>query len=213
MAQPDTHFGNNAIRIASGVIKISNNDDANFSQFAADGEETMGGTGRVIKEIIIGSGSFHLGSSSPDNVYLANNMHVLAFDKTTVQHGHYSTLIPHDFAAGTTISIEVDWAFDDAEADHYMTWVMEYLLITDGDDPAGAITRTFQKSVISTGNNDKQIHMTFGTGIAGAVADDTLLLRFFRDSDATYDTDDLNQDAWLLAVHLHYIADKLGQPT
>jgi len=213
MAKPDTHFGNNAIRIANGVTKVSNNDDVNLSQFAADGILTQGGTGRVTKEIIVGAGSFHLGSSSPDDVYLANNMHVLAFDKTTVQHGHYATLIPPDFAAGTEIAIQVDWAFADAEADHYMTWVMEYLSITDGDDPAGAITRTFQKSVISTGNNDKQIHMTFGTGITGAVADDTLLLRFFRDSDATYDTDDLNQDAWLLAVHLHFIADKLGEPT
>lgn len=173
----------------------------------------MTGTARVLKEIIIGSGSFHKGVSAPDDVYLSNNMHVLSFDKTTVEHGHYSTLVPSDFAVGTTIGVEVDWAFADAEADHYMTWVMEYLLIADGEDPAGAITRTYQKSVISTGNNDKQIHTTFGTGITGATADDTLLIRFFRDSNATYDTDDLDQDAWLLGIHLHYIADKLGQPT
>jgi len=60
-------------------------------------------------------------------------------------------IIPMDFAAGTEIGIEIDWAFADAEADHFMTWVVEYILIADGEDPAGAITRTFQKSVISTG--------------------------------------------------------------
>ena len=160
------------------------------------------------KEIVVGAGSFHKGSSSPDDVYLSNNIHVLAFDKTTVQHGHYTMIVPLDYVAGTEIAIEIDWAFADVEASHYMTWVVEYLLIADGEDPAGAITRTYQKSVVSTSNNDKQIHMEFGTGITGATADDTLLLRVFRDADATYDTDDLDQDAWLLAFHLHYESNK-----
>ena len=167
---------------------------------------------RVTKELLIGAGDFHKGASAPDDVYLSNNAHVLAFDKTTVEHGHWERLIPLEFAAGTTIEIEVDWAFDTAEADHYMTWVMEYVLVGTGEDPATAMTRTFQKSVISTGNNDKVITTTFGTGITGAQADDVIMVRFFRDSDATYDTDDLDQDAWLIAIHLHYISDKLGEP-
>lgn len=36
-------------------------------------------------------------------------------------------------------------------------------------------------------------------------------IRFYRDSNATYDTDDLDQDVLLLAIHLHYTADKLGE--
>lgn len=184
----------------------------NYASFAADGEIGLHGTARVNKEIIIGAGSFHKGSSSPDDVYLAGGSHVLAFDKTTTQHGHFTTLIPMDFAAGTEISIEADWSFDTVEADHYMTWEMEYILLADGEDPAGALTSTSQKSVISTGNNDKQIHTTFATGITGAVADDTLLIRFSRDADHITD-DDLDQDANLIAIHLHYISDKLGEAT
>lgn len=188
-------------------------DGTNQTVFAANGLQTMAGTAKVKVEIIAGADSIHKGSSAPDDVYLANAMHTLAFDKNIVQHGHYSTIIPEAIAAGTDIDIEIDWSFLDVEADHYMTWVIEYVLIADGEDPAKAITRTYQKSVISTGNNDKQIHTEFGTGITGAVADDTLMFSIYRDADATYDTDDLDQDALLLAIHLHYIADKLGKGT
>lgn len=203
----------NAIFKVNAISKLGDGGTTNYAQFAADGELTLAGTARVTREIVVGAGLFHKGSSAPDDVILSNGLHVLAFDKTTVQHAHYNTIIPPDFASGTTLSIQIDWAFDTAEANHYQTWVVEYLLVADGEDPSGAITRTFQKSVISTGNNDKQLHMTFGTGITGAVADETLLLTIYRDSDATYDTDDLNQDSWLFAFHLHYIADKLGTPT
>ena len=160
------------------------------------------------KEIVVGAQGFHRGAASPDYVLLSNNMNVLAFDKTTVQHAHFNTIIPPDYIPGTDLAIEIDWAFGTVEADHYMTWVIEYLLVTDGDDPAGAITRIYQKSVISTSNNDKQLHTEFGTTITGAAADNVLLIRLFRDADATYDTDDLDQDAWLLALHFHYESDK-----
>lgn len=198
--------------VADGSVTIGDGGATNYTSFASDGIMTMAGTARVTKEIVIGAGLFHKGASAPDDVILSNSMHVLAFDKNVVQHAHYTMIIPPDLATGTEIAIQVDWAFDDVEAGNYTTWVLEYTLVADGEDPAKAVTRTFQKSVISTGNNDKQIHMTFGTGIIGAVADDTLQLRFFRDSDASYDTDDLDQDSWMLAVHLHYVSDKLGTP-
>lgn len=185
----------------------------NYSQFAPDGILTMAGTARVKKEIIIGAGNFHKGSSAPGDGYVNAIVHTLDFDKTTTQHGHYNVIIPEDFATGTEISVEVDWFFDDVEAGHYMTWEMQYLLLADGEDPATAPTTIFQESVISTGNNDKQIHTIFGTGITGAVADDTLSIRISRDSDATNGRDDLNQDARLLVIHLHRIADKLGEAT
>lgn len=184
-----------------------------YIAFAADGEITLAGAARVRKEIIIGAGSFHKGSSAPDTGYINGVVETLDFDKTTTQHGHYNTIIPHDMAAGTDIIIEVDWFFDDVEADHYMTWELEYLLIADGEDPATAPTVIWQKSVISTANNDKQIHTTFATAITGAAADETLAIRFSRDPDATRDTDDLDQDARMLVVHLHYISDKLGEAT
>ena len=197
----------------NGDCQLGDGGTTNYAQFAADGELTLAGTARVLKEIIIGSIDFHKGSSAPDDGYINAIVHTLDFDKTTTQHGHYNVLVPHDLAAGTEISMEVDWFFDAVEADHYVTWEVQYLTLADGEDPATAATTTYQKSVISTGNNDKQIHTTFGTGITGAVADDTLLMRFSRDSDGTNDTDDLDQDARLLVIHLHYISDKLGQAT
>ncbi len=185
-------------------------DDTNFLKIATDGEVSLAGTARVRKEIIIGAGSFHKGVSAPDTGYINSVIETLDFDKTSTQHGHYNTIVPHDMAAGTDITVQVDWFFDDVEADHYMTWELEYLLLADGEDPTTAPTAIWQKSVISTGNNDKQIHTTFATAITGGVADDALAIRFSRDADATNDTDDLNQDARMLVVHLHYISDKLG---
>jgi len=203
--------GNLNIIAGGGDINLGDGGTTNYASLSAVGQLTLVGTARVWKEIIIGAGSFHKGSSAPIDGYINGVVHTLDFNSNdTAQHGHYNMLVSSDFAVGTEISVEVDWYFDDIEADHYTTWEIQYLSLTDGEDPATATTTIYQKSVISTGNNDKQIHTIFGTGITGAVADDTLSIRLSRDTDATNDTDDLAQDARLLAVHLHYMADKLG---
>lgn len=198
---------------ADGAVRIGDSKTGaptNYSAFGPDGTLTLHGTAQVTKEIIIGAGNFHKGSSSPGDGYVNGVVYTLDFDQTTTQHAHYNAIVPTDLAAGTDIEVQVDWFFDDVEAGKYVTWEMQYLTLADGEDPYTAVTTIYQKTVISTGNNDKQIHTTFGTKITGAVADDTLAIRFSRDPDATYDTDDLGQDARMLVVHLHYISDKLG---
>jgi len=171
------------------------------------------GDGEVQKEITIGAASWHLGSTSPAEIWVGLG-YALEFAQGTEQHVHYIRKIPTDYKAGTDIEFIVCWSFDTEEADHYVMWELSYLSLASGEDPAGAGTNIWQSSLVTTADGDvsedKLICTKFGTDLTGLAADDILILKFNRDSDDTHGTDNLNQGARLHSIHLHYISDKLG---
>lgn len=180
-----------------------------------DGQVLLEDKARVYGERRIGAASFHKGVSAPDETFVGIT-YVLLFDKTTDEHGHYELIIPFNFAKGTDIEVEVCWSFDTEEAGHYVTWQIDYKLLKEGEDPTGAATTIFQQSAVTTADGDvsedKLICTEFVSKITGAEADDLLSLKFSRDADGTNGTDDLDQDARLHAIHIHYIKNKLGKP-
>lgn len=207
MAKPHTYFGNNAIRIASGITKISNNDDANLAQIATDGEITLAGTGRVVRHVRITAPSWAPGSAAPTAGFIGV-FPTWKFDSTTDDEVHYSLIIPYRYAAGTVIDVNVDWCYEGAGDIGTVDWVLEYINVAPGEAVAGATT-TIHK--VSGGNHTSGnlVRTTLDTGIAGAVAHDDLGLRLYRDTSE----DSLATDACLIQVHFHFIMDQLGQPT
>ncbi len=213
---------NQSFRINGEILgsygaKIGDGGTTNYAQFAADGELALAGTARVEKEIIVGAASWHRPTSGAPDEAIVGLGQALLFDAGSDQHVHYQTIIPEDFAAGTEITVQVDWSFDTEEADHYVVWELNYLVVANGEDPAAAGALTYQQSAITTADGDvsedKVIHTTFGTNITGAVVDDILIMKFNRDANGTNAADTLTQDARLHTVHLHYVSDKLGQAT
>lgn len=208
MAQPDTFFGNNAIRIVNGVVKISNNNDnSNYAQIDQDGELTMAGTGRVIRHVRVTAPSWSLGASAPAAGFVGIYP-TLDFDNSIDDEAHYSLIIPYRFAAGTVINVDVDWCYEGAPDAGTVDWALEYITVAPGEAVAGGTT-TIHK--VSAGNHTSGnlVRTTLDTGIVGAVAHDDLGLRLYRD----VSEDSLGVDACLIQVHFQFIMDKLGQPT
>ena len=207
MAKPHTFFGNNAIRVENGVVKISNNDDVNYAQLDVDGELTPAGTGRVIRHVRVAAPSWSLGASAPTTGFVGI-FPDLEFDNLTDDEAHYSLIIPYRFTTGTVINVDVDWCYEGDADIGTVDWALEYKTIAPGEAIAGGTT-TIHK--VSAGNHTSGnlVRTTLDTGIVGAVVHDDLGLRLYRD----VSEDSLATDACMIQVHFQFIMDQLGQPT
>lgn len=209
MAQPDTHFGNNAIRIASGVTKISNNDDVNYAQIAADGTETMGGTGRVNKYewLSVGSIATH-GPHTPSEQDLGIGK-VLQFSDAAVNY-EISTAkikVPRDMDTSVQPKLIIGWSTSDNNG-LKCRWEMNYLWRTAAEDMSaiaeGSVTDDYTDSVVAHGLNMTEIQLA-----NLAATDACLIIQLARRSDVGGDTlNGINVD--LHGVCLYYTASKLG---
>lgn len=208
MAQPDTHFGNNAIRIAGGIVKMSNNNDnSNYVQLDEDGELTLAGTGRVIRHVRVTAPSWSVGASAPSAGFVGV-FPVWEFDNLTDDQVHYSLIVPYRLVAGAVIDVNVDWCYEGGADAGTVDWVLEYINVAEGEAVAGGTT-TIHK--VSAGNHTSGnlVRTILDTGIVGAVAHDDLGLRLYRD----VSEDTLGTAACLIQVHFQFTMDKLGQPT
>jgi len=123
---------------------------------------------------------------------------------------YYTAYVPYRRAAGTDIGIEIRWLNDDVTKTGKVLWKCSYLSAGAGDDPFAAGTTI---SKLSAGNHaqDEELATTLDTGIESnkLTTGDELYLKIWRDG--TDGTDTFANTAKLLAVHLHFIKDKLGK--
>ncbi|MBA7660205.1 hypothetical protein ES703_68205 [subsurface metagenome] len=207
MASPATHFGNNTIRIANGIAKISNNDDVNYAQIDQDGELTLAGTGRIVRHVRVAAPSWSAGAAAPTAGFFGI-FPDWEFDSTTDDEVHYSLIVPYRFAAGTVIIVEVDWGYDGAPDAGTVDWALEYISVAPGEAVAGGTT-TIHKLTLGNHTSGNLVRTVLDTGIVDAVAHDDLGFRLYRDVGG----DSLGTDACLIQVHFQFIMDKLGKPT
>jgi len=185
----------------------------NYTQFSATGVQTMAGTARINQHFRIGASSFFKKDNPPEND-LVGIIPVLKFDAgVTDEQAYYSDIVPFKMLAGSAIVASVDWCYEGGADAGTVVWGIEFINVATGEAVAGGTTTITGKSagthtsgaLVSTAIDDV-------ANITGAVADDVLALRVFRDSsDGVNDT--LAVDACLVQVHLHFIMDKLGEAT
>lgn len=207
MAQPDTHFGNNTIRIAGGITKISNNDDMNLAQIAADGEVTLGGTGRVYNHVRVTAPEWTVGATAPTKDFVGITP-VWKFDKLTDDDVHYSLIVPWRLAAGSTINVVVDWCHTSEGDDGTVCWNLDYLNVASEESLITA-PALINKTSPGTHAFNTLVRTQLDTGIAGAAAGDILSLRLWRDTSG----DTLDTNACLVLVHFEFLRDKIGLAT
>jgi len=205
--QPDTFFGNNAIRIVNGVVKISNNDEANYSQIADDGEVTLVGTGRIKNHIRVCAPSWTVGGTAPTPDFVGITP-VWLFDKLTDDDVHYSIIVPWRMAAGNTMAVVVDWCHTNEGDNGTVCWNLDYLSLATGESLVAA-PASINKTTPGTHTFNTLVRTTLDTGITGIVAGDVLALRLWRDTSE----DTLNTDACLVQVHFEFLRNKLGLAT
>ncbi len=182
-------------------------DATNYFDLEPDGEVRLYGTARVRKHLFIGAVSWHRGSSAPDDSDIGI-FHTIAFDSTSDDEVHYTLLIPHDHVTGSEIDIDLDWAYTGGDDNGTVCWVIEYKSVAPNEAIVGGTTPTSETTAgnHTSGNLNRE---TFTIGITGAVGHEAFALHLYRD----VSEDTMSADAELIAVHLSYLSDKLGEAT
>ena len=110
-------------------------------------------------------------------------------------------------AAGTSITVAVDWAYTGAPDAGTVCWAIVHKCLNPGDAIVGGEATITQTST-GTHTSGELVRTYFADQLAGCVAHDVLGLHLYRDvSEGT-----LAADAELIAVHLMFIRDKHGEP-
>ena len=184
---------------------------ANYARHAADGTLMLYGTGRVIRHIRIGAGSWKPGSTAPTAGFSGVYPH-LSFAANADEEAHYELMVPYRRSAGTAIEVEVDWYYTGVQDNGVVSWDIEYLSCAAGENPAANGANVTKVSAASQTVNTL-IKTSFAAGpiASGLLTDgEPLGIRFWRNSNENeYDT--MKTAAILIAVHLHFTLDKLGK--
>jgi len=183
----------------------------NYTNFKNGGFQTMLGTARVERHLLIDPKRFQMPAANYPGESFEGIFYTLDFDDTTEESAYCLEHIPYRWDNTEDIEVEVDWMHTGADAGT-VVWGLEYKSITTGETftpPTTTITQT--TAAASTAN--VLIRTAFTTKILhGNLANhDICSFRFYRK--AADGSDTLAEDARVINVCFHYIENKLGQPT
>jgi parallel beta-helix repeat protein len=190
-------------------------DTTNYVDVNETGYMTFHGDARVERHADINAGTWIKHGLADPGTSTEGLFCTLDFDKATNETVYYTFHIPWRRCENTDIEVQVKWFHDTnaSDANKKVMWGFDYVSIETGETVDAVNTSITQ---LSAGNHNtdagKLVSTTFTTKIvAGNLANhDTMGLRFYRVGTAT--GDDLNEDARLISVHLHFTMDKLGEP-
>lgn len=213
-AGPNLQIGNHTIRMASGVVQISDNDNTNYVQFDIDGLFTLAGTARVKKQIPIDNANLGKGSTAPSQVILGNyNGWEFTIDDDSVFTFH----LPHGWASGTDVVINIDWYIDEAYVTNSgeIKWEISWAATphnasepVDGPTHTGS-SNTGDVNIPATAKFLTQNPLTIPA--ASLSAEDQIGVTVKR-IDIT-DGSNPGADPVIFDIHIEYTADKLGEAT
>ncbi len=195
--------------IGSGDTKIGDGGATNYTQIAADGEITLFGTARVKKQIPIANANLGKGGTKPNEVIIGNyNAWEYGINDDSVFTFH----IPHDWAAGTDIIINVDWYIDEPAGDE-IKWQITYSATphnsTEAIDSAGTSIDTGDIVIPTTPKFLTQNALTIPAA-ALAVEDQVgVTLKRIAITDGTNPA----SEPGVVDVHIEYTSDKMGEAT
>ncbi len=148
--------------------------------------------------------AFHKGVTAPADADIGL-FHTLAFDAANDDEAHYTLLVPYRMETGASITARIDWAYDGAPDAGTVCWNIEYKSIEPGEVLAGGTT-TITETTAGNHTSGQLVRTTFTDQLEGCAAHDAVGLHLFRD----VSEDTLATDAELVAVHLEFIRDKIG---
>lgn len=184
---------------------------ANHLKVLEDGEINLIGTARVINHVVMHAGVFKLHGLKPAVINNEGIFITLDFVHTAEKEAYVSQFIPFRWDSDTDVEVEIDWLTDADGTGGDVVWGIEYLAIKDNEVIAGAPTTITQAFTGAGAGLMQRSHFTTKLLKGNLEADDILGIRIFRDHDAGGDTLDLT--ARFLALHLHFIRNKIGQAT
>ena len=199
---PDTKFQ------VVGDTKFGD-DNTNYFSTASDGEISLIGTARVIRQLRIGAASWNGGVSAPTEDFEGAFV-TLDFDSVSDDEAYFTLVVPYRWDSATNVTFGIDWFYDGVQDDGTVNWALEYKSIKAGEMITGAGTIINQTS---TGNHitGQMVRTLFSTEILASNLEsgDTIGLRLYRD----VSEDTLGADARGINSCFCFIQNKLGQAT
>jgi len=212
MAKPDTFFGNNAIRISSGVVKISNNDEVNYSQIADDGEVTLGGTGKTINALWMDAQAIKAPLTNPAELISHGTLETPAFQfadaiEANQESVTFNMRLPNRMDRGVAPDITIGWSADGVSPGN-CRWQLEYLYTKPDDDTGAGPQATVAVTSTASATADGMILATFPALALPEATDICIHCRITRLSADALDT--IADTVELHGVCLSWTSDKLG---
>ena len=188
-------------------------DGTNQASFAADGELTFAGTGRVTKELIFYATALGKGGTAPTES-IVDNFNIESYtigDDSVVKFE-----MPSDWATGTDLTVGLHWACNEAyvTASGEVQWQVTWRAVKTGEayDSAGA-SGTIEHEDINIHATARALVETDLGIIAGASLEAGDVVGMTLSRVALDAGTDPTAEAEVLLMEVKYIADKLGTAT
>lgn len=153
------------------------------------------------------------GAGDPSWTTYRDGIHGYSFSATVLQEVETVFHLPHDYAPGTSIYFHTHWTTNSATVGNDVRWGFEYT-IAKGHNQASngdfAATSTVYVAQSVTAQYRHMVAETTAISSAALEPDALILMRVFRD--AANGADTYTQPAFLLAVDIHYQADRYSTP-
>ena len=215
---------NGALHVVDAVTYLGDGGTTNYSTFAADGTLTLVGTATVFKEVNLNVSVPAKGVANPPAADVEDNFDFLRFDRGTEEEVFYNWEIPTEYKDAGVIKVYFEFIVENPpvgpDPSEAVVMGVEYKRIAEGaafDFGAGTASGTVTET-IAQDETAKILHFTNTITLttAGWAADDTVLMRFYRDATNGADTYDneavaADNDVWVQRFDIDYECDKLGE--
>ena len=195
---------------ADGTTKIGDSDGGNSTIIKPDGEINLEGTARVIKQIPIDNANLGKGNTAPTQVIIGNyNSWEFGVNDDVVFTFH----LPHDWAIGTDIDVQVDWYIDEAGGDsikwqidwsatpHTSTEAIDNPTHTGTDNTGDVVVpgtvKFLTKNIMTISGGDLTMDDQLGVKISRVVAGGVAP----------------SNEPSIIDLHIVYTSDKIGEAT
>lgn len=184
-------------------------DGTNYTQIGSDGTITLVGTARVNKEFRVSLTDFNPGASGPTK---ALNGIYATYEFTINDDMHTSFEMPHDWAVGTDITIEVYWAIDEAYVTNSgeVQWSADWRAVAVGELITGGTSGILDYGDVNIPAVANTVVKTEATISGGSLALDDLVA--FNGCRVALDGgSNPSAEPYIIDVRVEYISDKLGE--
>lgn len=181
----------------------------NYVNVTSDGVTTWHGRGRVVNHVTLFPAAFKLHGANAAAVNDDGNFITLDFADGAEKDIYASHFVPFRWDASTDITVKIDWVCDADASAKAVAWNVKYTSIKDGEEVGVAGTTLTQAFTGRTAGLLRRSTFTTKIVKANIASDDDIGIKVFREVNGTGDT--LDATARLIAVHLHFIRNAIGE--
>jgi len=164
---------------------------------------------QVMNHIIMPAEAFKLIGAKPAAENNEGIFITLDFVHTAEKEAYLKGFVPFRWDSDTDVEMRIDWLCDADGSVGDVAWGVQYLSLKDNETVGAAGVTITEAFTGRTAGLMRSNYFTTKLLKANLESDDIMSVRIFRDHDHAGDT--LAQTARFLALHLHFIRNKIGE--